>query len=111
MSQRPKPYVTDIEALKRFQKKYAPNARQHFQKVRKCAPVDTPETVTPEKLPDPWLADSEWLLEELAKIRQDVLRIPVRLENASDINSVIDRCWHLEGNLRFLLQRRRRSNT
>jgi hypothetical protein len=100
---RPKLYVTDVEALTRFQNKYGPNARQGFQKVRKCAPVDKPETVTPEKLPDPWLADSEWLLGELAKIRQDVLRIPVRLDNASDINAVLDRCWHLEGNLRFLL--------
>jgi hypothetical protein len=62
-----------------------------------------PESITPEKLPDPWLADSEWLLEELAKVREAVLRVPVKLTNASDINSVIDRCWRLEKNLRYLL--------
>ena len=62
-----------------------------------------PESVTPEKLPNPWLADSEWLLEELAKVREEVLRIPARLDNASHINSVIDRCWRLEQNLRYLL--------
>jgi len=62
-----------------------------------------PESVKPENLPTPWLADSEWLLEELAKVRQDVLRVPVQLNNASHINSVIDRCWRLEQNLRYLL--------
>jgi hypothetical protein len=62
-----------------------------------------PESITPEKLPNPWLADSEWLLEELAKVREEMLRVPVQLDNASNINSVIDRCWRLEKNLRFLL--------
>ena len=62
-----------------------------------------PEIITPEKLPTPWLADSEWLLAELAAIRQDALRIPAGLDNASHINSVIDRCWRLEKNLRYLL--------
>ena len=38
-----------------------------------------PESITPEKLPNPWLADSEWLLEELAKVRNDVLAIPFSL--------------------------------
>jgi hypothetical protein len=62
-----------------------------------------PESITPEKLPDPWLADSEWLLEELAKTRTQVLTIPFSLNNASHINSVIDRLWRLENNLRYLL--------
>ena len=29
--------------------------------------------------------------------------MPVTLNNASDINSVIDRCWRLEQDLRYLL--------
>lgn len=62
-----------------------------------------PQNVTPEKLPDPWLANSEWLLEELAKTRETILRVPLRLDNASDIKSAIDRIWSLEENLRFLL--------
>ena len=33
--------------------------------------------------------------------------MPVQENNASDINSVIDRCWHLEENLRYLLHLRR----
>src|SRR5438874_13734046 len=61
------------------------------------------ESIPPQKLPTPWLADSEWLLEELAKTREAVLRIPARLDNASDIKSAIDRIWNLECRLRELL--------
>jgi hypothetical protein len=61
------------------------------------------EIVTPQKLPTPWLADSEWLLKELAKTRETILRIPQRLDNASDIKSAIDRIWYLERTLRDLL--------
>jgi hypothetical protein len=61
------------------------------------------ESLTTQKLPTPWLADSEWLLEELAKTREAILRIPARLDNASDIKSAIDRIWHLERTLRDLL--------
>ena len=63
-----------------------------------------PENVTPERIPDPWLADSKWLLEELAKTREEVLRIKFQLDNASDIKSVVDRIWGLEQNLRYLLR-------
>jgi len=63
-----------------------------------------PENVTPERIPDPWLADSAWLLEELAKTREQILRVPVRLDNASDIKSAIDRIWNLEQHLRYLLR-------
>src|SRR3954468_1014135 len=67
--------------------------------------MEAPEgqTVTPDKLPDPWLADSEWLLQELAKARESILRIPLRLNDASDIKSAVDRIWALEQQLRFLL--------
>ena len=61
------------------------------------------ETVTPDKLPDPWLVDSEWLLKELAKARESILRIPLGLNSASDIKSAVDRIWALEQQLRYLL--------
>jgi hypothetical protein len=67
------------------------------------APELPPEAISPEKLPDPWLADSEWLLEELAKAREDALRLPWTVNNASNINSVVDRLWRLEQILRHLL--------
>jgi len=63
-----------------------------------------PETLTPEQLPTPWLANSEWLLEELAKTRETILRIPLLLNNASDVKSAIDRIWNLEQTLRYLLR-------
>jgi hypothetical protein len=43
-----------------------------------------PQIITPDKLPNPWLADSEWLLQELAKAREQVLTIPCTLNNASN---------------------------
>jgi hypothetical protein len=58
---------------------------------------------TPEQLPDPWLADSEWLLSELAKAREQILRIPFRLDNASDIAAAAGRIFELEKTLRYLL--------
>ena len=64
---------------------------------------EPPESISPDKLPNPWLADSEWLLEELAKAREDALRIPWTVSNASHINSVVDRLWRLEQLLRYLL--------
>ncbi|MEY2572547.1 MAG: hypothetical protein QOJ87_760 [Verrucomicrobiota bacterium] len=68
-------------------------------------PMNPPpqESLTTQKLPTPWLADSEWLLKELAKTRETILRIPQRLDNASDIKSAIDRIWYLERTLRDLL--------
>lgn len=57
----------------------------------------------PRPLPSPWLADSEWLLAELAKTRGTILRIPFRLDNQSDIQAAIDRVWRLEKTLRDLL--------
>src|ERR1700736_629005 len=90
MSQRPKSYVTDVEAVKGFQKKYAPNPRQGFLKVRKCASVDKPETVPPEKMPDPWLVDSEFLLNELARLREMILKIPAHNDSILPINNAID---------------------
>jgi hypothetical protein len=61
------------------------------------------ESLKTQPLPTPWLADSEWLLKELAKTRETILRIPFRLDNASDIKSAIDRLWYLERTLRDLL--------
>jgi hypothetical protein len=80
-----------------------PNALDTCASINSHMEQPPPEIVTPRKLPTPWLADSEWLLEELAKTRETVLRIPFRLDNASDIKSAIDRIWHLERTLRDLL--------
>jgi hypothetical protein len=97
----PKRYLSPNKAVARFQKKYAPNARQEIQIVRTSADMDSP--CPQQKFPTPWLADSEWLLAELTKTRETILRIPMRLDNQSDIQASIDRLWNLEKNLRYLL--------
>jgi hypothetical protein len=38
--------------------------------------MSTPHRLTPDRLPDPWLLDSENLLSELARVRDLALRIP-----------------------------------
>jgi hypothetical protein len=64
---------------------------------RRCTFVRT-------RMPDPWLLDSEALLEELARIRDLALRIPAtRNELIGPTNTVIDALWDLEQRLRFCL--------
>jgi hypothetical protein len=59
--------------------------------------------ILPEKLPDPWLVDSEYLLKELSRIRELALRLPLTLEASLPINTVVDAVWRLEEQLRYLL--------
>jgi len=59
----------------------------------------------PEKLPDPWLFDSESLLRELDRCRELVLEIPITNPNATHfgINVAVTAIWNLRENLRYLL--------
>jgi hypothetical protein len=105
--------MTDVEAVKRFQKKYAPNARQDFPITTTCpGAVHSTEsldmhsqlkTIPPQKLPDPWLVDSEFLLNELARLREMMLKIPVHNNSILPINNAIDAIWRTEQQLRYLL--------
>src|SRR5215470_2684790 len=63
----------------------------------------------PEKLPDPWLFDSESLLRELDRIRELVLQIPIDKPQHTHfgINIAIDALWNLRENLRYLLHMHR----
>jgi hypothetical protein len=51
----------------------------------------------PEKLPDPWLFDSESLLRELDRCRELVLEIPITNPNATHfgINVAVTAIWNL----------------
>src|ERR1700745_2757715 len=62
-------------------------------------------TRPPEKLPDPWLFDSEALLRELDRCRELVLEIPITNPNATHfgINVAVSAIWNLRENLRYLL--------
>src|SRR5689334_11117519 len=62
-----------------------------------------PVLQTPDKLPDPWLLDTEYLLRDLARIRELALRIPANLDAIGPVNSVINAVWDLEGRVRYLL--------
>ena len=65
-----------------------------------------PEQRPPETLPDPWLFDSEALLNELDRCREIVLKIPITTPNATHfgIQNAVNAIWNLQQNLRYLLQ-------
>jgi hypothetical protein len=65
--------------------------------------AEGPQLVTPEKLPDPWLLDTECLLRELARIREHALHIPITMDAVGPINVVVNAVWELETRMRYLL--------
>jgi len=63
--------------------------------------MNAPHRLTSDRLPDPWLLDTESLLSELARVRGLALSIPAaRNDILGPINSVIDALWDLEERLR-----------
>ena len=63
------------------------------------------ERRTSDKLPDPWLFNSEKLLHELDNCRELILKIPVRdSEVHFATNRAIDALWDLRSTIEFLLQ-------
>jgi hypothetical protein len=59
--------------------------------------------IPPSKLPDPWLYDSEKLLEDLDHIRECVLRIPLTLDAHGPINVALCAVWDLRERLTYLI--------
>lgn len=68
-------------------------------------PMKTPATPPPEKLPDPWLFDSEALLRELDRCLETILQIPITNPNATHfgIQLAVSAVYNLTENLRHLL--------
>ena len=76
---------------------------------------DPPLPLAQAKFSDAWLYDGQRLLNELADVREMILRIPPLPTNATDqaeyftltnrsrMQSAIDRIWRLEEDLRFLI--------
>src|SRR5205823_7192066 len=56
---------------------------------------------------DLWSYDTAHLLDELAGIREVILRVPITLESKSALQSAIDRIWRVEEDVRFLLSLQR----
>ena len=76
------------------------------QRIRKNPVPDQTHTKRPpEKLPDPWLFDSESLLRELDRCRELVLQIPIADHHATHfaINVAVDALWNLRDTLRHLI--------
>lgn len=87
------PFHLPVQEIRAAVRSWAHRRRVHIQW----------RTGMTSNFPDPWLADSEWLLNELAKAREQILRIPFRLDNKSDIDAATGRIFELEKTLRFLL--------
>ena len=51
--------------------------------------------------------DTAHLLNELAGIREMILRVPITLQTKSALQSAIDRIWRVEEDVRFLLSLQR----
>src|SRR5204863_8133160 len=56
---------------------------------------------------DLWSYDTAHLLDELAGIREIILRVPITLETKSALQSAIDRIWRVEEDIGFLLSLQR----
>jgi len=81
----------------------------------KCASSATPPNPTsddfvlsdvvlpPAKLPTPWLYDNEKLLEDLDRVRECVLRIPLTLDAHGPINVALCAVWELRQRLSYLI--------
>src|ERR1017187_3834168 len=79
-----------------------------FQPPKVSPPLAAPKehhmNRTPDKLPDPWLFDSEKLLRELDRCREMVLLIPAtNHETHFACNIAINGIWNLREQLRYLL--------
>jgi hypothetical protein len=73
------------------------------EKPEQDASSDFMRALTPDKLPEPWFADSEYLLKELARIRELALHVPLHNDTVLPTNTVVDAIWRLEQQLRYLL--------
>ena len=60
---------------------------------------------------DLWSYDTAQLLDELAGIREMILRVPITLQTKSALQSAIDRIWRVEEDVRFLLSLQRDMQT
>jgi hypothetical protein len=57
--------------------------------------------LSPDKMPDPWLFDGHFLLAELARVRELILRIPLHLDTFGPTNTALSAVSELEDRLRL----------
>lgn len=94
--------IVDYTLMNHLNKDYEINVPPSAPLTPSSPAMSAPQRVTPDRMPDPWLLDTESLLSELARVRGLALNIPaVRNDILGPINSVIDALWDLEERLRY----------
>ena len=102
--------MNNKQAQSRRQQRFAQQRpKEHVQRPKRAIKADLvfadPIKHLPEKLPDPWLFNSESLLRELDRCREMVLLIPTPTQATYfAANVAIDALWNLRQNLQYLLQ-------
>jgi hypothetical protein len=94
----------DLPEDSRLAEQHAAAAAHRIQ--NNPVPDQTHTKRTPDKLPNPWLFNSDSLLRELDRCRELVLQIPIADHHATHfgINVAIDALWNLRETLRHLLR-------
>lgn len=57
----------------------------------------------PQKLPEPFLFDSQALLKELDRVRELILAIPLHTDTFGPTNTAASAVWELRDRLQFLI--------
>ena len=91
---------------------HSPEEREQLEQVRRELAAKRkaerearlPDDPPLDQLPNPWLVDSAYLLDELARIRDLANRMPVTQKSLLPGKSVVDAIWNLEEQLRYLLR-------
>src|SRR5438128_10995780 len=103
---------------KRGQKRENPDLRTPQEKAEweeiRAGSVEIQRRAMLPEAPKPfdlWSYDTAHLLDQLAGIREIILRVPITLQTKSALQSAIDRIWRIEEDVRFLLSLQRDMQT
>ena len=86
-----------------------PQEKAEWEEIR-AGPVEMQRRAKLPEAPKPfdlWSYDTGHLLDELAGIREMILRVPITLQTKSALQTAIDRIWRVEEDVRFLLSLQR----
>jgi hypothetical protein len=90
-----------------------PQEKAEWEEIR-AGSLEMQRRATLPEAPKPfdlWSYDTAHLLDELAGIREIILRVPITLQTKSALQSAIDRIWRVEEDVRFLLSLQRDMQT
>ena len=87
----------------------SPQERAEWEEIR-AGSIEIQRRARLPEAPKPfdlWSYDTAQLLDELAGIREMILRVPITLQTKSAMQSAVDRIWRVEEDVRFLLSLQR----